>query len=357
MISRLRMVNFQSHKERMIRFQPGVTTIVGPSDRGKSAIFRAIRACLMNEGAGEGMIKHGEDSYEVAVMIKEGEERLTVKRTRGKTGNLYHLGKEEFKAFGTSVPDPIREAVKMVSENFQGQHDTPFWLALPPGQVAKELNDITDLTLLDKVVARIGKEARAAKTAAEQTTASIRQHKKRLAELSWVSEASREHKQVKRLNVEYETAVRKARILRDMLRNAQELARDAETSGELIQGLLNVVALKIKNDETARDVYRLTKWVRALKAIKTRTEVPDTTKIVAVRKKADEISEKRRQLDQLLQHHQDKEEESCRINERIKEEQASLPKVCPVCNRKVKDPSQLSRPISTSPTSRRLRDR
>ena len=48
-LKRVRLENFQSHKNSIIDFDRGLNVIVGPSDSGKSAIIRAIKWALYNE--------------------------------------------------------------------------------------------------------------------------------------------------------------------------------------------------------------------------------------------------------------------------------------------------------------------
>ena len=85
-IKSLELKNFQSHKNLKIDFSPNVTSIIGPSDVGKSAIIRALRWIVFNRPAGDAFIQHGTKQAEVIIQV----EKDTIIRTKGKE-NLYKI--------------------------------------------------------------------------------------------------------------------------------------------------------------------------------------------------------------------------------------------------------------------------
>ena len=126
MIKRLRIKNFQKHKSIDIEFDEHVTSIVGPSDTGKSALIRALKWVCSNKPNGNDFIRQG--SKKCSVRVEVNGHKIT--RSRG-AENTYHLDKEVFHAFGNNVPKEIEHVLRMDEINFQGQHDSPFWLNLP----------------------------------------------------------------------------------------------------------------------------------------------------------------------------------------------------------------------------------
>jgi hypothetical protein len=77
----------------------------------------------------------------------------TVERSKGKS-NRYRVGKKVFTAFGDSVPEEVAQTINVSDINFQRQHDAPFWFSLTPGEVARQLNSIVDLEVIDEVLGR-----------------------------------------------------------------------------------------------------------------------------------------------------------------------------------------------------------
>ena len=62
MIERLEIKNFQAHETLRVVFDEHVTTIVGPSDAGKSAIIRALWWLVFDRPLGTAFIKDGEET-------------------------------------------------------------------------------------------------------------------------------------------------------------------------------------------------------------------------------------------------------------------------------------------------------
>ena len=176
MIDRLRLKNFQAHKALDVEFG-GITTFVGKSDAGKSAVLRALKWIFLNKPAGGEFITDGKDSCAVTVW-KENEK---LRKTRKKT-NVYQLGEEVYKAFGTKVPDPVQEFLPLSPINFQFQHDAPFWFNLSPGQVQKEINEYTNLEEFDKVLKVINSRRNSAKSSLKAVNKETQELEKEIQE-------------------------------------------------------------------------------------------------------------------------------------------------------------------------------
>src|SRR5690606_38834795 len=93
-LNKLVLRNFQRHKKLTLKLGK-ITTIVGRSDVGKSAIIRSLRWALTNRPAGTGMIRRGTDLCRVSVFI--GKDKI--RRVRGKKKNVYQLNGSDLKAF------------------------------------------------------------------------------------------------------------------------------------------------------------------------------------------------------------------------------------------------------------------
>ena len=161
MIEKLRIRNFQRHEKLDINIDTKVVAIVGPTDTGKSSVLRALRWVAMNRPMGMGFMRDGCDSVDVSVKVGGDTQ---IKRDRSKSKNTYrvkHNGKvSDFKAIGSDVPLKVENALNVGPENFQGQHDPPFWFMLSSSDVAKSLNKIVDLSTIDLVASSIGKSVR-----------------------------------------------------------------------------------------------------------------------------------------------------------------------------------------------------
>jgi exonuclease SbcC len=159
-IKSIRIQNFQSHKDTSLHLHQGVNVITGQTDSGKSAIMRALRWVAFNRPMGNefrswwARERGGETKVEI-----ELEDGSIVRRIRTTSKNQYELveqdGKEfVFESFGTSVPEEIQEVLGIGDLNWQNQHDAPFLLssATSSGEVARRLNEVSDLKSIDSTI-------------------------------------------------------------------------------------------------------------------------------------------------------------------------------------------------------------
>lgn len=159
MLEELRIKDFQRHTKLRVPLATGVTCIVGPTEAGKSAIIRALRWVCQNRPLGEAYVREGAGPA-LAELVFDGGRKL--RRTRGKDTNLYRLDDDEFKAFGNNVPDVVVTALQLADVNFQKQHDAPFWFALSPPEVSRQLNQIVNLGAIDEILGELGGRQREA---------------------------------------------------------------------------------------------------------------------------------------------------------------------------------------------------
>lgn len=177
-LKKLRIKGFQAHDDLTIELDQ-ITTIIGPSDVGKSSIIRSLQWCLLNKPRGSQFIKHGCNSCSVTLWI----DGFRIRRSKGKS-NLYKLNNRTFCSFSNDVPEDIKRIVRVSRINFQLQHDPPFWLSLSPSDLARELNKIVDMTDADKCYSYLSKSLRRAKIEHDLANQEQEINKKKLDELS-----------------------------------------------------------------------------------------------------------------------------------------------------------------------------
>ena len=123
-----------------------MTSFIGASDSGKSAILRALTWVLTNQPRGNAFINS--DSTECKVGA-EVDGKLVI-RTKG-SQNSYKVDGVEYKSFGIGVPNELAALTKLSPASVQRQMDPPFWLTESPKGLANCLNEICDYDLLDKI--------------------------------------------------------------------------------------------------------------------------------------------------------------------------------------------------------------
>jgi exonuclease SbcC len=155
MIKKIEIFNFQSHKNSILEFTPGLNIINGPSHNGKSAIIRALKWCLQNKPRGDSFKSHfanKKDPVKVSITFDNG---VVVTREKGKE-NIYRITKNnsetEYKALGVDVPNEVQEVINMNNINLQSQGDNHFMVSDRPGARAKALNKIVGLEVIDSSI-------------------------------------------------------------------------------------------------------------------------------------------------------------------------------------------------------------
>jgi len=195
MIKSLTIRNFQKHTQLKVNFDKQITTIVGPTDAGKSSFIRAFLWLATNRPSGESFRRQGSKKTGVRAVV----DNHTITRTRGKTLNTYEVDGETSRAMGTKVPDVVSDALRLDAVNFQSQHDPPWWFTDTPGQVSSKLNEIVDLSMIDKATSFIASEVRknAAKIGVVQER--IADKTKEVASLQHVDQLDQDLKQLEKL--------------------------------------------------------------------------------------------------------------------------------------------------------------
>ncbi len=147
MLTKLDITNFQSHAQTSLSFVPGINIIHGHSDSGKSAVLRSLYWLMYNRPLGNGIMRHGTKETKVAATFT-GE--VQVERIKQSSFNGYILNGERLGATGSEVPEPVLSAIHVDVVNVQRQMDPPFLLSSSAAEVARTLNRLVDLDVIDK---------------------------------------------------------------------------------------------------------------------------------------------------------------------------------------------------------------
>ena len=159
MIDFIEIRNFQIHKRSRIDFDPGITIIAGTSDNGKSSIIRAFRWCFNNRPQGYSFRRWGtpEKSITAVDVSVDGE---VISRKRGNVKNEYHFSGDIYKALRADVPEPILDHLKILPFNLQLQNDTIFLFQNSDSEVAKMINDVSGISIIDDILKETNRRLR-----------------------------------------------------------------------------------------------------------------------------------------------------------------------------------------------------
>jgi DNA repair protein SbcC/Rad50 len=169
MLKQVNIKNFQSHHWSTLQFVPGINIISGVSDSGKSSVMRAIKWVVTNRPRGSAFVTYDATSQTRVSLAFDSEAPVTRSKLGAK--NVYTRGKKHFKT-ANEVPDEIVSSINLGNINFQSQLDPHFMLQESPGNVAKQLNKIADIEIIDFVMKKVAADI--SKNRAETTYVSTR---------------------------------------------------------------------------------------------------------------------------------------------------------------------------------------
>jgi exonuclease SbcC len=157
MIKTLGLYAFQSHISTELELSDGINLLVGQSDSGKTAIIRALKWLATNRPLGKDFQSTNGGDVGVSIILDNGD---CISHTVGKYAATIDRKDQDWSAIGTGVPETITNLLNMSDLSWQFQMDPPFLLSNSPGEVARILNEVTDLDKIDSSLTNINRMAR-----------------------------------------------------------------------------------------------------------------------------------------------------------------------------------------------------
>jgi len=233
MLKSLTIRNFRLHKKLKIVFSPNITTLVGKSYAGKSTAVRALKWVFLNKPTGTSVIRWGASEAKVSAKIDLHE----ITRIRSKSKNLYLLQEKtkdtitghKFEAFGNNVPERIAKIVNTTENSFQGQHSLPFWFGETSGEVARKLNSIVNLSLIDTSLSYLSSTLTKARHTVDICKDRVGEIRKRKKELAFVVKMEKEWDSVKKASKQYVSLDAKTVELETILESCEDYAKTVKS--------------------------------------------------------------------------------------------------------------------------------
>lgn len=330
MIEKLRIRNFQKHGDLLVKFDERITTIVGPSDAGKSAILRALRWVLLNQPDGDAFIRDGQKEVSVVLRV----DGHTVKRRRGKA-NEYVLDKKSLVSFGRgNVPDLVARITNVSDENFQLQHEAPFWFDLSAGEVSKRLNAIVDLQVVDESLAAASKMARERAAQAKIMQKAVQDSKNAKKRLAYVPTLVEEFE---RLTEAHEVAVIAAQSvskLSDVISCAKTESARHRRYKNATRDSSNLAKELDSLNELNKRTRRLADLLEGVLDHNTTIEQNNTAKPLAKAiRNLQRTASTRQAVGELVRKLKTAQQKQWQAEKEKQELESRLPKRCPTCSR------------------------
>jgi exonuclease SbcC len=268
MIQSVEIENVQSHKKTFLEFVPGVNIIVGLSDSGKSTILRALRYCIKNQPSGEDIRSWWGGDTSVSVNFDNGQ----ISRVRKSGFNGYVLGKSEFIALKSDVPDEVKAFVNMTDTNLQQQLDASFLLSSTSGEVAKYFNKIANLDKIDTATANVNSWISKLSQDIKYKESDLEVNEKKLQEFDFIEKLEIEVESLEILENRLTTKRKKHKELRSLFVKSTEINEEIETYSSLLSLGPKIAHLLAKFETKRQKEYEYTKLHNLFKQIKANEE-------------------------------------------------------------------------------------
>lgn len=190
-LNSLTVHDFQSIKKSKVDFthKPSggaVTTIVGPSSTGKSALLRSLRMLLYNTSSAPVRIQEG-----VAKTTVTGDfDGTPVRVERGKSLSTYFIGTEKYSKAGTSVPQPVQDVLKIDYStpliNHSTQFDKPYLLDESGTTVSALIGKLTHANTLRLAVKEGNRRSLESSRLLKTRLSDLEKTREQLTEYAWV---------------------------------------------------------------------------------------------------------------------------------------------------------------------------
>jgi len=217
MLQRLRLFNFQSHQKTEFEFSPNVNVVTGASDSGKSTVIRGLQWVFDNRPPGDAIKNwYSQERDKIAVDI-DFFELTSLRKERLKGKSRYVIGDEIFEAIKQDVPEEVSTLANLSECNIQSQHEPYFFLNDTPGEVARKLNDLVGLNIIDTIFRNLDSRIRRVSSDIRTSTSTITNLKEELESLAHVDAL-------------YDEVVE----LEELVKKAEELGKETEVLKNLI---------------------------------------------------------------------------------------------------------------------------
>ena len=249
MLQTIQIHNFQSHENSQLDLSPGINTLVGDSDCGKSAVMRAILWAITNSPQGDAYVSDwtktpkgkqmaGAATY-VAIDTNPQKDRgkFSVVRKRSPEFNGYEVfdgsDNTQFEALRTDVPREVSQCFNIGPVNIQRQMDPPFLIASTPGEAARFINQLVNLTDIDEAQTEINSLGRSCSADIRAATASLEKAEDLVKGMEWVGRLQELAESLAGLEAHINEGRQKVRDLQASLSNYTA----AQTTYEALVGL------------------------------------------------------------------------------------------------------------------------
>lgn len=313
MLQTIQIHNFQSHENSQLDLSPGINTLVGDSDCGKSAVMRAILWAITNSPQGDAYVSDwtktpkGKQMSGAATYVaidtnpqKDGG-KFSVVRKRSPEFNGYEVfdgsDNTQFEALRTDVPMEVSQCFNIGPVNIQRQMDPPFLIASTPGEAARFINQLVNLTDIDEAQTEINSLGRSCSADLRAATTALEKAEDLVKGMEWVDRLQELAENLAGLEARINEGRQKVRDLQSSLSNYTA----AQTTYAALVGLEQAGKALEKARRIGVDIGTASgKYNRLVASLKQYRALPDVKSLGSMIEGADLMLNKTRNLESRI---------------------------------------------------------
>lgn len=339
--------NFQSHTKSILNFVPGINIIIGASDKGKSAIFRGFYWLYENRPLGTSFISRWATEKDDCSFIITTMEDKVISRIRNKDFNGYTIDDEKFEAMGKNVPEDVIKALNITELNISKQEESSFLISQSSGEIAKFLNKIVKLDVIDIMFTLVESWKRKSNQELNRLNKEISSQEKEYEQYHWVDKAKEIIDSIEKLEL----------IIEDKIIDKKFLISTKDRYINLQKDIDYFNPIKEKAGKLLIDISQLTSSIKGKQEILTnlnnqfnifkdiQNKLKNSVDFSLISSKLDilkkrflvleEIKNKKNELQRSINSYSNIKKENEQLKKDIEELVIKLPKVCPTCGREL----------------------
>lgn len=348
-LSELKVIAFGQHIKKIVKFTPGLNVIVGESEMGKTTLIRALYLLIENSPrGGEKLYQSWLTDKKLSIQLKD-DAGNTVKRIK----NKYYINNgDPLKAFGTSVPEPVKELFNFKEINWQKQNDVHYLLFNTGGSAGKLLNSATGMSDQEVIIDDIKKNLSNAKSEVKRHKKNNEEHLKTTKRLKDIVRYKLKALAIVHLEEEMIELKTKTNRLENLLIQLESI-REIKMKYKVASKYSNEINSIIHDLEETKHFNKSIKELKYVLNEVEETKIIDPEMVLSLLKTLHAIHSKNLEYEALTKKtdllkkyiHQIEEtkERQIRYQKNIEEHQRQIDEVfvnlgyCPLCRRKVKD--------------------
>lgn len=350
MIKSIDITNFQSHEGTHLDLDPGINSIVGQSNRGKSAILRALYWARYNRPSGESFLSHwARDEKEkqiAACSVRIEKPEGYVERERAGDFNGYRVNDSKYSAIKTDVPEAVESFFNMDEVNIQRQLDAPFLVSASPGEVARFFNQMVHLDLIDKTLSAVDGKKREGKRDLKQSSERIDRLNADLKKFHGLEDIETKLRKVETINQKLEAARLQYLTEEENLADYDKANETVNECNMILQLDPLLSAWKECSDEYTETAAKMDKIVldhthykqvkRTIKQAEKYEKIEETVaKYDKIDGKIEELKKERLFLQDKITQYNASQSLIFDYEKEISDLKSQLPDLCPTCGQKL----------------------